>query len=171
MSRAELEALFQQWLHEHIGLVWRVARAYANSLHDQEDLRQEILINLWKSLPRFRGESRESTWIYRVAFNTALVWRRGEHRRARQKKSSLEIAASTLAQPASGNDETTELIDQLYAAIRRLSELDASLALMHLDGLGYREISEVLGISENHVGVRLTRIRRQLAELLEVNSK
>ena len=119
-------------------------------------------------MPAFRGESRETTWIYRVAFNTALVWKRGEKRRRAKHERFFELNV-TPETSASQNEQALNeaLVRQLYAAIRQLPKLDASLALMHLDGLSYREMSEVLGITESNVGVKLNRIRKQLAEMLK----
>jgi RNA polymerase sigma-70 factor (ECF subfamily) len=166
MRVEEQEALLQRWLLDHIGVMLKVVRACATTLHDQDDLFQDVLVNLWSSIPSFRGDSKETTWIYRVALNTALVWQRGERRRQRQHAAFLNTASmpTQVKSPNGGNDE---LIERLYAAIRQLPKVDASLALMHLDGPSYQEMSEVLGISENYVGVKLTRIRQQLAEQLE----
>jgi RNA polymerase sigma-70 factor (ECF subfamily) len=120
------------------------------------------------SLPGFRGEAKESTWIYRVAFNTALVWKRDEKRRQAKHERFLErIAAPENSAPSTASTQDRERVQQLYTAIRQLPMLDASLAMMHLDGLSYREISDVLGISESHVGVKLNRMRKQLAQLLK----
>ena len=164
----EREAIFRRWLAEHTGLMWKVVRACAATQQDQEDLLQEILLQLWSSLAAFRGEAKESTWIYRVSFNTALVWRRDEKRRRIKHEAFLELnippeAASHPHEKSPGD----EMVAMLYAAIRQLPKLDASLALMHLEGLSYDEMSDVLGISENHVGVKLNRIRKQLAEQLK----
>ena len=168
MAAEAQEQLFRRWLAEHAGLMWKVVRAFAATQQDQEDLLQEILLQLWSSLPAFRGEAKESTWIYRVSFNTALVWKRDEKRRRIKHDAFLELNISPDA--ASHPHEKSpddEMVEMLYAAIRQLPKLDASLALMHLDSLSYREMSEVLGISENHVGVKLNRIRAQLAEQLK----
>ena len=167
MPAEEHEKLFRRWLAEHTGLMWKVVRAFTATQQDQEDLLQEILVQLWSSLPAFRGEAKESTWIYRVAFNTALVWKRDEKRQRVKHAAFLEL--QELGEPAATPEESREevLVTLLYAAIRQLPKLDASLALMHLDGLSYREMSDVLGLSENHVGVKLNRVRKQLAELLK----
>jgi RNA polymerase sigma-70 factor (ECF subfamily) len=156
--------LFQRWLREHMGLMLKVVRSCASGHQDQDDLLQEILLNLWISIPKWRGDSQESTWIYRVSFNTALLRTRGERRRRRKLESYSEIVAWRQAQAADAMD--SELVERLYAAIRRLSHVDASLAIMHLDGMTYQQMSEVLGISTNCIGVRLTRIRQQLANQL-----
>jgi RNA polymerase sigma-70 factor, ECF subfamily len=142
-------------------------RSFAEAPHDQDDLFQDVLVNLWSSIPNYRGDAKVTTWIYRVAFNTAVVWQRGERRRQRRHAAFLnEAAASTQPSPDDGRYDN-ELIERLYAAIRQLPKVDASLALMHLDGLSYQEMSEVLGISENYVGVKLTRIRQQLSGLMQ----
>ena len=168
MTADQQESLYRRWLGDHAGLMWKVVRAFTVTPEDQDDLLQDILLQLWMSLRSFRGEARESTWIYRVSFNTALVWHRKEKRRIVKHEAFLKLnPSSETPAGASDRDQDDEMIQMLYAAIRRLPKLDASLALMHLDGLSYREMSDVLGISENHVGVKLNRIRKQLAEQLE----
>lgn len=168
MRVEEQETHFQRWLRDYVGIMLKVVRACAATPQDQDDLFQDVLVNLWSSIPNFRGDSKETTWIYRVSFNTALVWQRDEKRRQRRHATFLqsEKAAKSQTSPVDEHDKH-ELIDRLYAAIRQLPKVDASLALMHLDGLSYQEMSEVLGISENYVGVKLTRIRQQLAEHLQ----
>src|SRR5262249_2882004 len=136
----EQETIFRRWLADHAGLMWKVVRAFTATPEDAEDLLQEIALQLWRSLPAFRGEAKESTWIYRVAFNTALVWKRDEKRRHAKHEKFFELngaAEGPAGQAAPARDE--EMVQQLYAAIRRLPKLDASLALMHLDGLSYPE--------------------------------
>lgn len=166
MTAEEHEQRFRQCLADHANVMWKVVRAFAATREDQEDLLQETALQLWRSLPTFRGEAKESTWIYRVAFNTALVWKRDEKRRRAKHEKFFELnSAPEISHSMSTPDE--EMVRQLYAAIRQLPKLDASLALMHLDGLSYREMSDVLGITESNVGVKLNRIRKQLAEMLK----
>ena len=162
------EAIFRRWLDEHLGLMLKVVRGCTAQPEDQDDLFQEVLLALWSSLPAFRGESKETTWIYRVAFNTALAWRRGERRRRLKHETFLKFDVSPREQPSHTDAlPEQEIITQLYAAIRQLPKVDASLALMHLDGLSYQEMADVLGISENHIGVKLHRIRKHLAAQLK----
>jgi RNA polymerase sigma-70 factor, ECF subfamily len=162
----EQEAIFQRWIRSHLGLMVKVVRSFVDGAADQDDLLQDILVNLWSSVPSFRGESKESTWIYRVSIQTAVVWRRGERRREKHQSSYMQevMAVKSRRGDSEGGDE--ELIARLYSAIRQLPKVDASIALLHLDGLTYREISEALGISENYVGVKLSRIRSFLTERL-----
>jgi RNA polymerase sigma-70 factor (ECF subfamily) len=146
----------------------KVVRGCATAPQDQDDLFQDVLLQVWSSIPAFRGEAKETTWIYRVAFNTALAWRRGERRRRERHETFLKLDASPRAQPSPVDSlPEQEIVERLYAAIRQLPKVDGSLALMHLDGLSYQEMAEVLGISENYVGVKLNRIRKQLAEQLK----
>lgn len=168
MSAQEQEALFCQWLEQHLGLLLKVVRGCAATPQDQEDLFQEVLVQVWASIPAFRGEAKATTWIYRVAFNTALAWRRGEQRRRAGHETFLKLDVSPQVQPSPADAAPQrEIVEQLYAAIRQLPKVDASLALMHLDGLSYQQMAEVLGISENYIGVKLNRIRKQLAEHLK----
>ena len=172
MNTQEQESIFQRWLDEHIGLILKVVRGCAASPQDQDDLFQDVLLQIWSSIPAFRGEAKETTWIYRVAFNTALAWRRGERRRREGREKFLKFDVSPHAQPSHLDSlPAQEMIERLYAAIRQLSKVDASLALMHLDGLSYQEMAEVIGVSENYVGVKLNRIRKQLADQLTEESK
>jgi len=167
MSAAEQEAVFRRWLDAHLGLILKIVRGCA-APQDQDDLFQDVLLQLWSSIPAFRGEAKETTWIYRVAFNTALAWRRGEQRRRVKQEALLQLDTSPRMQPSQTDTSSTqELIGRLYAAIRELPKMDATLALMHLDGLSYQQMAEVLGISENYVGVKLNRLRQQLAEKLK----
>jgi RNA polymerase sigma-70 factor (ECF subfamily) len=168
MTVLERETIFRRWLADHPGLILKVVRGCAAAPQDQDDLFQDVCLQLWQSISAFRGEAKETTWIYRVAFNTALAWRRGERRRRVGHETFLKTDVSPQTQPSHAETlPEQELIGQLYAAIRQLPKMDASLALMHLDGLSYAEMAEVLGISENYIGVKLNRLRKQLAEQLK----
>jgi RNA polymerase sigma-70 factor (ECF subfamily) len=168
MTAQEQEAIFRRWLDAHLGLILKVVRGCAAVPQDQDDLFQDVLLQIWSSIPAFRGEAKETTWIYRVAFNTALAWRRGERRRREGHEQFLKFDVSPLVQPSHVDlMPEREIVERLYTAIRQLPKVEASLALMHLDGLSYSEMAEVLGISENYIGVKLNRIRKQLADQLK----
>lgn len=167
-DEAQRHQRFVSWLTEHRGIFLKVSRAYTADAQDQADLQQEMQLQVWRSLPAFRGESQPSTWVYRVCLNTALSWRR-EERRHRQRVQSADTtpeAPAPEARPGSAHEQT-ELLEQLYAAIRTLAPAERSLVLLALEGLSYREISDVTGLTENHVGVSLTRARAKLAERLK----
>ncbi len=168
MTAQAQETIFRQWLDQHLGLMLKVVRGCAAAPPDQDDLFQDVLLQVWSSIPAFRGEAKETTWIYRVAFNTALAWRRGERRRREGLETYLKFDVLPQAYPSHADSLLEqEIVEKLYSAIRQLPKVDASLALMHLDGLSYQEMAEVLGISENYIGVKLNRIRKQLADQLK----
>jgi RNA polymerase sigma-70 factor (ECF subfamily) len=163
----KLESLFQRWLVEHSGAVLKVARAYTLTTEECQDLAQEILLQVWRSLPQFDGRASASTWCYRVALNTALGWRRQERRRRTRQQSVLKIENLTAAGSDSAQQAVQrEAVERLYAAIRQLPKTDAALVLLYLDEMSYRQMAEILGISENNVGVKLNRAKKALSELL-----
>ena len=167
-SRADYQSLFKAWLEEHRGIVIKVTRSFAPTPADASDLQQELLLQLWISLSSYSGQAKPSTWIYRVCLNTALTWRRGTSRREKRIEPTADIAhiATDAASPADRASER-ELLEKLYAAIRALPGSERALVLLSLDGLAYREIADIIGITENHVGVALTRARKRLAELMK----
>ena len=144
----------------------RICRVYARN-EDQRDLLQEILLQLWQSLPSFAGASSPHTWLYRVALNTALAYAR---RNPAQRELPIDEEHADIEDPANApaDLDARERLTQLHAAIAKLDVVDRMLVTMYLDDRTYREMADVIGISENHVGVKLHRIRkaltRQLAE-------
>ena len=148
-----------------------MARAYTLTPEDCQDLAQEILLQVWKSLPQFQGRASASTWFYRVALNTALGWQRKEHRRRAvdNRRSRLKNCRSP-GWTAPRKLSQREAVERLYAAIRQLPKADAALVLLYLDDLSYRQMAEVLGISESNVGVKLNRAKKALGELMKEES-
>jgi len=164
---ANHELQFRQWLGEHTGLLLKVVRSFAEGPADQDDLFQEILLQVWLSLPNFRDDSKPTTWLYRVALNTALAWKRTEKKRRRSHGShpiSDVAAPSASSAEAEPNDR---IVEQLYAAIRALPPAKRALVVLYLDGFTYREIADVVGISESNVGVSLNRIKKELAATIQ----
>lgn len=168
MAGDNQESLFREWLSQHGGTVLKVARAYTFTAEDCQDLAQEILLQVWRSLPRFEGRASAATWSYRVALNTALAWRRKEHRRSAREQPLAEVEDVTKS-GLDGHQQACndELVERLYAAIRQLTRADAALILLYLDELSYREMAEVLGISESNVGVKLNRAKKALHALMK----
>jgi RNA polymerase sigma-70 factor, ECF subfamily len=160
---ANPEIIFKKWLGEYHRLIYKVVRAYGATADDMDDLFQEICLQLWLSIPRFEGRAKVSTWIYRVALNTALVWNRGEKNRRRHGSQTNIFRGQ---QPAE-TKQSEEVVERLYGAIKKLSKIDASVILMQLDGVPYSEMAEILGISEDNVGVKLHRAKKHLAFLME----
>lgn len=164
----EREILFKAWLKEHRGIVVKVTRSFAPAAADAADLQQEMLLQLWTSLPSYGGQAKPSTWIYRICLNTALTWRRGTVRREKRIEPEADVAllSATAVSPAEHAGDR-EILEKLYAAIHALPMFDRALMLLALDGLTYREIAEITGLTENHVGVMLTRARQRLGELMK----
>jgi RNA polymerase sigma-70 factor, ECF subfamily len=159
------EACFKDWLNEHRGIFYRIARAYAWTPEDQADLFQEMAAQLWRSLPGFKAQCQPVTWVYRVCLNTALGWRRDSARQpafATLDRERIDLAPAVEPRPG-WTYENDELLARLYAHIRELPAGERSLVLLSLDGLSYREIGDLAGLTENHVGVALNRARQKLA--------
>lgn len=158
--RQELERCATQ----HRRILLRIARSFAAGA-DRDDLLQEVLVALWHALPGFAGRAAESTFVYRIALNTALSFRRGQPRG--------ETALDALPEPADTGGEPPALVElaqreqAFEEALAALGRIDRSIVLMQLDGLAYRDIGEVLGMNESAVGARLTRARRRLALTLQ----
>lgn len=163
MSAGRQEDLFGQWIEGHKGLILKVVRANAADPEDQDDLFQEIAFQVWLSIPSFRGKAKVSTWIYKVALNTTMVWHRAQkkHRHMREPLYLVNEVSSSGEDP-SDSMERREKLDWLYEEIRKLPKIDRSLALLYLDEFSYQEIAEILGISTNNVGVKLNRLRKHL---------
>lgn len=163
------EQKFLALVRENDGRLRHICRVYARDVEARKDLYQEIMFQLWRSLPSFAGASSIDTWVYRVALNTALTHAR---RRSVQVETPLEdelLETADLAVSLNPADDTLDLGEQserLYAAIDRLGDLDRMLVTMYLDDRSYREMADVIGISESHVGVKLHRIKRSLARSL-----
>lgn len=155
MTSAEQQHIFESWLSQYKGLFFKIVRAYAVSGPELDDLFQEIVIQVWKSVPAFRGESAVSTWVYRIAINSALSWVRkeGKHR------ALTRIEGLVLQEAVVHADER---LDWLYAEIHCMDEIDRSIALLLLEGFSYKEMAAILGITESNVGVKINRIKKRL---------
>ena len=134
---------------------------YCNSNEDREDLFQDIVLQLWRSYPTFRGGSKVTTWLYRVALNIAIT-------RLRKKTGKFaELGPEAFQVPAAEGGPDEEMA-AMYRAIQRLSQIDQALTLLYLEDCSYREMAEVLGISEANVGFKLNRIKAQLRTLISI---
>jgi RNA polymerase sigma-70 factor (ECF subfamily) len=161
MLDAERNRVFESWIDAHKAILFKVARVYGATHPDREDLFQEIALQVWHSVDAYRGDCTASTWIYRVALNTALAWRRKEHRHNHGRQ-DIETATGLLIAP-SGRDPRLEWI---YERIAELDEGNRALALLMLDGFSYREMSQILGLGESNVGMKINRIKASLTAQL-----
>lgn len=155
MTENEHRRIFNEWLDRHKALLYKVVRAYARDDMDRDDLFQEIAIQVWRSVTSFRKESAVSTWLYRIALNTAIKWTKKERRQP--PRDVLENAGHLLSEQLH-DDRLTWLYEEIY----QLDEVDRSIALLLLDGFSYKEMASMLGITETNVGVKINRIKKSL---------
>jgi RNA polymerase sigma-70 factor, ECF subfamily len=159
--------IFSEWLDKYKALIFKIVRAYGNTPMDQDDLFQEITIQVWRSIPSFRQESAVSTWIYRIALNTAISWVRKEQK-YRAANGPMENIPDVLTRHHLPGDEQ---LTWLYKAIHALDEIDRSVALLLLDGFSYKEMAAILGVTVSNVGVKINRIKKQLIVQSKKNSE
>jgi len=155
VTQEQQQHIFESWLSQYKGLFFKIVRAYAVSGPELDDLFQEIVIQVWKSVPAFRGDSAVSTWVYRIAINAALSWVRKE-----VKHRDMEKIEGLVLQE--GAVQVDERVAWLYAEIHRMDEIDRSIALLLLEGFSYKEMAAILGITESNVGVKINRIKKRL---------
>jgi len=154
---------FLELVEQNQDIVHKICGLYAVNTDDRKDLSQEIVCQLWKSYQSFRGDSKFTTWMYKVALNTALLNLRRNRFRVRTeslKEHHGDIPTET------GDREKHGKISRLYEAINQLREFDRAIILLYLEQFSYRDIAEVIGISQANVSVRLVRIKKKLKELL-----
>lgn len=152
-----MEKIFLETIWEHQRIIYKVSRMYRNTQEDQQDLFQEIVYQLWRAFPGFRHESKITTWIYRIALNTAMA----SYRKQKSPVSNTEHPPD-LAEPI---ETVSEREEWLFRALRTLSESERALISLYLEDYSYTEIASLTGISENYVGVKLNRIREKLKTL------
>lgn len=158
-----MEKAFLKAIGEHQGIIHKVSRMYRDSLEDQEDLFQEIVFQLWKSFPGFRNESKVSTWMYRIALNTALAKFRKNSPALDFRENLPEVKVSE----EDGEKSISEQEELMFRALRCLNDPEKALISLFLEDYSYKEIGEIIGISENYVGVRINRIKKKLKTLLK----
>ncbi len=153
---------FLKQIQLHEKQIYKICHFYADNEADRQDLYQEILLQLWKSYPNFKGESRFNTWLYQVAINTAIT-------RLKKDKKHLQLYGldhvSLYAEPENANINNEELFEELYIAIERLNEIEKAIVLLFIDGQTYAEMEEILGIKESTLRVKMNRIKEKLRQL------
>ena len=155
----EQEQIFLSLMEQHKQIIYKVCFMYASDDETVNDLFQEVTLNLWKSFSRFRGDSKVTTWVYRIAVNTCISWLRvsGKH----IKTVPLTFSMTELL----SDEQEKENLRELYALINRLGKLERALILLWLEERSYEEIAEILDISVSNVGVRINRIKAKLVSM------
>lgn len=164
MRKKNLEEKFIAQVMDAQGIVHKVCGMYCDNEEDQKDLFQEILINLWKSYPSFRGDSKFSTWMYRISLNVAI--QRVRKSAKSEEYTTLPTSFDEMTYPT-GEGLPEKEMQLLYAAIDQLNDVEKAIVMLYLEEKGNEEIAEIVGISQNYVRVKMTRIRKKLKEIVE----
>ncbi|WP_291286063.1 RNA polymerase sigma factor [Flavobacterium sp.] len=159
----EKEQEFLNRIESHKGILYKVSKMYMDNPDDQQDLFQEIICQLWKSYDSFRSESQFSTWMYRVAVNTAIVFLKKEKR----KVDKYEIASENIKDDEGDSHIKESQIDHFYKAVQKLEKIDKAIIFYQLEGFSHKEIGENLGISEGNARVKLNRAKEKLKEIIK----
>ncbi len=165
MFKKDLKQEFIHMITRHQGIIHKVCRIYRDTAEDREDLFQEIVYQLWKSFPSFRAASKVSTWMYKIALSTAIAKFR-KNRALQPPTIPLEGIEAEAVPAASQHPEK----ERLYRAIAQLSTAEKAIITLYLDDYSYEEMAEIMGISANHLGVKINRIKQKLKTLLNPNN-
>ncbi|MFC0264384.1 RNA polymerase sigma factor [Fontibacter flavus] len=154
-----LQERFIEEIKTNHRIIRKVCLVYAKNRDDQEDLFQECLYNAWKAFPKFRHDSKFSTWLYKVALNTALY----QNRKSKVINNGVSLES---IENIETDQQDSDQLSQLYLAIAGLNDIEKSVILLHLEGLSYKEVGEITGFTESNVGARLTRIKEKLKKIM-----
>lgn len=159
----DLESKFLQDFEQNQNIVHKICRIYTTNKDAHNDLFQEVVIQLWKNYSKFRGDSKFSTWMYRVALNTAISL----YRKSTRTITTQDIDDFSYKIQSIEYDDTEELqLKALYKAIRQLNDIDKALIFLYLEDKPYKEISETLGITEVNARVKMNRAKDKLKNIL-----
>lgn len=147
----------------YAGIIIKICRAYTNSQEDFEDYYQEVCLQIWRSKDKFREQSEWSTWIYRLSLNVCLTLLKSK------KNKNQYFATESLPEELVEDSRafTDEALNQLYVAIKQLSEIDRAVILLYLEEKSYQDIAEIIGANANNIGVRIKRIKERLKKILD----
>lgn len=159
----ELEHSFVTNLEQNQNIVHKVCRIYTSDPDSHNDLFQEITIQLWKAYPKFRGDAKFSTWMYRVALNTAITLYR---RSKRSIKTSDLDTVNFRIKAEEYDDEVEQQLKLMYSAVKQLNDIEKALVFLYLEDRSYKEIADTMGISEVNARVKMNRVKTKLKKIL-----
>lgn len=165
MPKPEQE--FLEKIEKHKGVIFKISKMYMDNFDDQKDLFQEITFQVWKAYPSFEGRSAFSTWLYRIALNTAIVFLKSEKKRSFIQNTVIE---NINIKNDEYNDGEELKLKKMYEAINKLSAIDKALIFYYLEDFKGKEIAEQLGISEGNARVKMNRAKEKLKELINTKS-
>ncbi|GGB11223.1 RNA polymerase sigma factor [Puia dinghuensis] len=162
MQDPDLQEAFIRLVTDNRAILYKICRMYGATSPDRQDLFQEIVIQLWRSYPSFRGEAKFSTWLYRIALNTAI----SDLRKQRHYITSFDPDnLPTQLKDIPYSTEREEQLQSLYAAINRLTEVEKALTMLYLEDKSYAEMEEILGIPQNNLRVKMNRVKEKLRKM------
>lgn len=156
----ELEKEFISLIEENKKIIYKVSLMYSDDQEDLNDKYQDIVLNLWTAFPRFKGDSKRSTWVYQIALNTCV----SELRKRKSRPLTCPITYD-IEELFDDGDEYKQHVRKLYEMINQLTKFERAIIMLWLDEKSYDEISEVLGISKSNVGVKINRIKEKLIKM------
>ena len=150
----------------YAGIIIKLCRAYTNSSEDFEDYYQEVCLQIWRSRENYKQQCQWSTWIYKITLNVCLTYLKNS------KKNADQFTSDPLPEQAIEDSEhfSSSEINQLYDAIKQLSEIDRGVILLYLEEKSYRDIAEIIGTNTTNIGVRITRIKSRLNNILQIEN-
>lgn len=169
MSEKTKEQKFKKLLLENKGMIYRLCYAYLYNKDEIEDLFQEIMINIWNSLDKFRNEANISTWIYRIVVNSALMYNKKDQKLKTVFKNNQFDYHDAIEDDSNEQIEKEERIQKLRKSIAKLKKQDRLIISLVLEGMKYEEISQVMGMTMSNVGVKINRIKTNLFKLMQEN--
>jgi RNA polymerase sigma factor (sigma-70 family) len=158
------EAQFLQLIGEHKGILFKICKIYQDDADDRNDLLQEMTLQLWLAFDSFRGESKFSSWMYRVALNTAIVFFKKQKRRPDDQQLHPDFDRAEELSPAGEKEEKLAIF---YKAVQQLGKVEKALIYLYMEDQPYEEIASHLGITEGNVRVRLNRVKNKLKEIIK----
>jgi len=155
-----LEKEFIKLIKKNERIILKICNVYCKEAKDREDLYQDILIQLWNSFPSFDQRSKITTWMYRIAFNTAVARYRKEKRQPNNEPLSDQLVSFSPSE--------NENVELLYMAIESLTKVEKAITMLYLDGIKYKEIGKILGLSESNIGFKINKIKKELRKKLNI---
>lgn len=163
---ASTEQDFLDKMEKHKGIIFKISKMYMDDIDDRDDLFQEITYQVWKAYPSFKGQSEFSTWLYRIALNTAIIFLKNEKKRSfisNDSYNEYKIAHEEFT------NEKEEKLNAMYKAINQLNPIDKAFIFYYLEDFSGKEIAEQMGISEGNVRVKMNRAKNKLKDILNSN--
>lgn len=159
MDKKKQQQFFQEIIEQHKGILFKVARTYCQNVEDRQDLIQEIMIQVWQSIPKFNDQYKISTWLYRISLNVAISFYRKSSTRAEKYTALNEQITETAIDEKFENEQQLNLLEHF---ISELKEMDKALTILYLEDKSHTEIAEILGMSVSNVGTKIGRIKDKL---------